>query len=79
MWPSALGLGPDEDNQLVVAKELQAMMETRRQWTETVGAVFEEKEAEQPGRIYGLPERSIYEGIEEEVESAVANMNTGYP
>lgn len=72
MWPAALGLGPNEDNNLVVAKELQDMMETRKQWIETVGAVFEEKETEQPGRIYGLPERSVYEGIEEEVASLLA-------
>ncbi|VDB84513.1 unnamed protein product [Peniophora sp. CBMAI 1063] len=72
MWPSALGLGPDDDNKLVVAKELQAMMDTRRHWIESVGSVFEEKEAEQPGRIYGLPEKSVFEGIEEEVQALLA-------
>ncbi|KZV72476.1 hypothetical protein PENSPDRAFT_649751 [Peniophora sp. CONT] len=72
MWPCALGLGPNEENELIVAKELQGMMDTRRQWIENVGAIFEEKEADQPERIYGLPERSVYEGIEEEVASLLA-------
>ncbi|KAI0034982.1 histone acetyltransferases subunit 3-domain-containing protein [Vararia minispora EC-137] len=66
-WPAALGLGPDEENVLIVSDQLRQLVETRRRWVDAVGRVFEEKEAEQPGRIYGLPERSVYEGIEDEV------------
>lgn len=44
-------------------------MATRRKWVDAVGGVFEEKQRENPGRIYGLPKDSLYEGIEEEVQA----------
>lgn len=66
--PSAVGLSPDEDNHLTVNDQLKQLVETRRQWVDTVGSIFEEKELENPGRIYGLPKESIYAGIDEEVQ-----------
>ena len=69
--PAAIGLTPDEDNHLMVNEQLKQLVETRRQWVDTVGSVFDEKERENPGRIYGLPEESIFAGIEEEVEEVV--------
>jgi hypothetical protein len=36
---------------------------TWRQWVDNIGGVFEVMEHEQPSQIYGLPERSIYEGL----------------
>lgn len=63
--PSALGLGPDDDLHLVVPDQLKQLVETRRQWATTVGGIFEEKERTCPGRIWGLPKTSIYEGLEE--------------
>ncbi|KAG7086383.1 hypothetical protein E1B28_002340 [Marasmius oreades] len=81
--PAALGLGPDpETNHLVVAEHLNSLVETRRKWVDTVGGVFEAMEKETPGRIWGIPQRSIYEGLEAEVEEILkermgllANMN----
>ncbi|KAI3609910.1 transcriptional regulator ngg1 [Moniliophthora roreri] len=67
--PAALGLGPDPDtNELVVTEQLKQLVETRRQWVDTVGGVFDAKERENPGRIWGIPEKSIFEGLEDEVE-----------
>jgi transcriptional adapter 3 len=69
--PAALGLTPDEDNHLTVNEQLKQLVETRRQWVDTVGSIFDEKERECPGRIYGLPQESIYKGIEEEIEEVL--------
>lgn len=66
--PSALGLGPDDDLHCVVPDQLNQLVETRRQWVTTVGGVFDEKERASPGRIWGLPKKSIYEGLEEAVK-----------
>ncbi|KIO05609.1 hypothetical protein M404DRAFT_8994 [Pisolithus tinctorius Marx 270] len=65
--PSALGLGPDDDLHLVVPDQLKQLVETRAQWVSSVGSIFEEKERECPGRIWNLPKKSIYEGLEEVV------------
>ena len=42
--PAALGLGPDEENRLVVNEQLKQLVETRRQWVNTVGKIFDEKQ-----------------------------------
>ena len=44
---------------------------------DTVGKVFEKKQEESPGRIWGVPKTSIYEGVEEEVQAALGNMPMG--
>lgn len=67
--PAALGLGPDDDNQLVVSEQLRQLVETRRQWVDTVGGVFEQKQRERPGSMWGFPESSVYEGVDEEVQA----------
>jgi transcriptional adapter 3 len=66
--PAALGLGPDETNALVVNDALKRLVDTRKQWVNVVGEVFEEKERENPGRIWGIPQKSVYEGLEEDVQ-----------
>lgn len=66
--PSALGLGPDDDLYLAVPDQLKQLVETRRNWVTLVGGVFDEKERTWPGRIWGLPQRSAYEGLEEVVK-----------
>ncbi|KAI0042838.1 hypothetical protein FA95DRAFT_1563903 [Auriscalpium vulgare] len=73
-WPASLGLGPDDDNLLRVPDQLRQLVETRRQWVDAVGSVFEEKEREAPGRIWGLPHTSVYEGIEGDVEALLERM-----
>ena len=68
-WPSATGLGPDDENQLQVPDALAQLVATRRQWVDSVGGVFDTMEREQPGRIYGLPERSVYEGLDADIDA----------
>jgi transcriptional adapter 3 len=70
--PAALGLTQDDENHLSVNEQLKQLVETRRQWVDSVGAVFDAKEREIPGRLYGLPKRSVFEGIDEEVRAMLA-------
>lgn len=70
--PAALGLTQDDENHLLVNEQLKQLVETRRHWVDSVGAVFDAKEKEMPGRLYGLPKRSVFEGIEEEVRAMLA-------
>ena len=70
--PAALGLTQDDENRLLVNEQLKQLVETRRQWVDSVGAVFDAKEREIPGRLYGLPKRSVFEGIEEEIRAMLA-------
>lgn len=69
--PAALGLGPDDDNRLVVPEQLRQLVHTREQWVDVVGGVFAAKQAEEPGRIWGLPQKSVFEGIDEQVRSVI--------
>lgn len=73
--PAALGLNPDEDHTLVISDQLKQLVETRRQWVDQVGAVFEEKQRENAGRIWGLPKKSVFEGIEDEVKVSLSAQN----
>jgi transcriptional adapter 3 len=65
--PAALGLGPDTDNKLVIPDTLKDLVRTRRQWVQAVGGVFDTKQKESLGRIWGLPPGSVFEGVDEEV------------
>ena len=67
--PAALGLSPDERNSLRVPNELNELVRTRRNWVDVVGGVFEKKERECPGRIWGYPKESVFRGVEEEVRA----------
>jgi len=69
--PAALGLGPDADNKLVVPDTLKDLVRTRKQWVQAVGGVFDTKQRESPGRIWGLPPKSVFEGVDEEVRIAL--------
>jgi len=69
--PAALGLGPDADNKLVVPDTLKDLVRTRKQWVQAVGGVFDTKQKESPGRIWGLPPKSVFEGVDEEVRIAL--------
>lgn len=70
-WPASVGLGPDEENDLRVPETLAQLITTRRQWVDSIGGMFDTLEREQPGRVYGLPERSIYEGIDADIAALV--------
>jgi transcriptional adapter 3 len=76
-WPSAAGLGPDDDFLLRLPDTLAQLVTTRRQWVDSVGGVFDSMEQEQPGRIYGLPERSIYEGLDADVDALMGRTDCG--
>ena len=65
--PASSGLGPDEEGKLLVPESLKHMVETRRQWVDVIGGSFEERQKQFPGRIWGFPERSVFEGVDEEV------------
>lgn len=69
--PAALGLGPDADNKLVIPDTLKDLVRTRKQWVQTVGGVFDTKQRESPGRIWGLPPNDVFEGVDEEVRVAL--------
>lgn len=72
--PAALGLVTDEEHELTIPEQLRHLVETRRRWVDTIGAVFEQKEGECPGRIWGLPRTSVYEGIEDEVKAEMERL-----
>nr|GAT56480.1 predicted protein [Mycena chlorophos] len=74
--PAALGLGPDEDNLLVVPEGLRNLVDTRRGFVDVVEASLRDAQAERPGLFYGLPEKSIYEGMEEEVNAMLLGQQT---
>ena len=71
--PAAIGFNLSDDQCLLINDQLKHLVETRRQWVDTVGSIFEQKEKEKPGRIWGLPKESVYEGIEEEIQRLLAN------
>lgn len=75
--PAMLGLNVDDEHVLGVPETLEKLVRTRRQWVNTVGAVFEEKQREQPGRIWGFPESSLFKGIEDEVRAEVGSIRWG--
>ena len=77
--PAALGLSPDDDHVLVIPEQLKQLVETRRQWVDTVGKVFEEKQDECPGRIWGLSKESIYDGIEGDVRKSIERSLEAIP
>lgn len=66
--PAALGLGPDASGRLVVSEQLKQAVHLRRQWVDIVGGAMVKKQEEHPGRLWGMPSKSIYEGIEEDVK-----------
>ncbi|KAF7975028.1 hypothetical protein HWV62_10661 [Athelia sp. TMB] len=68
--PAALGLNPDDDHTLVISEQLRQLVETRRKWVDTVGGIFDEKQEECPGRIWGTPQQSVFLGVDEEVRQA---------
>ncbi|KAH8100271.1 histone acetyltransferases subunit 3-domain-containing protein [Cristinia sonorae] len=72
--PAALGLGPDEENKLVVPDQLNDLVEARRQWGEIGEQLLKLKEEPNPGRLLGIPKRSVFEGIEEDVQRELERL-----
>ncbi|KAF8061748.1 histone acetyltransferases subunit 3-domain-containing protein [Lyophyllum atratum] len=73
--PAALGLQTDDEMQLRITDQLKQLVDTRRQWVDEVGRVFEEKQREQPGRVWGFPLESVYQGVDEEVRKMLSRGN----
>lgn len=65
--PAALGLGPDPSGKLVVTEQLKQNVDLRRNWVDKVGSTMRKIQEEHPGRCWGLPPKSIYENLEEEI------------
>ncbi|KZT74031.1 hypothetical protein DAEQUDRAFT_285768 [Daedalea quercina L-15889] len=72
--PATLGLTQDEESRLSVPEQLKRLVDTRQQWVDTIGGVFEDKEREQPGRIWGFPKTSVYADIDEDVQKEMARL-----
>jgi transcriptional adapter 3 len=72
---AALGLSPDDYHRLNVPEQLNLLVETRRKWVDHIGGQMAEIQAEQPGRVWGLPAKSIYEGIEDEVKKELLGLS----
>lgn len=77
--PAALGLETDSELHLGVPEQLTRLVQTRRKWVDEVGRHFVAMEEETPGRIYGLPRESIFQGIEEEVRKYVVALPPTIP
>ncbi|KAF8638797.1 hypothetical protein AX17_001856 [Amanita inopinata Kibby_2008] len=75
--PAALGLGPDEENRLVVNEQLRHLVETRSQWVTSVGKLFDNKQRANLGRIWGLPNESVFLGIDDEVRENLEGIDKG--
>jgi transcriptional adapter 3 len=63
---SGLGL-VGMDGNLQIPPEIYEPVTVLRRWKGMVGSRFEEIERESPGLVWGLPKKSIYEGLEEEI------------
>lgn len=66
--PAALGLGPDEENRLVVPDQLNDLVEARRRWGELGEQLLKLKDEPNSARLLGLPKHSAFEGMEEDVQ-----------
>jgi transcriptional adapter 3 len=67
--PAALGLGPDPAGKLVVSEQLKEAVELRGAWVNKIGSELQQIQEDNPNhRMWGLPSKSIYEGIEEDVK-----------
>ena len=77
--PAALGLITDNEHQVSIPEQLRQLVQTRRQWVDTVGSFLEGKERDSPGRIVGFPTSSIYEGIDEEVRQELERVSVPRP
>lgn len=71
--PASTGLGPDDDGKLVVPDNLKSLVETRRGFVDLVGGFLEEKQKEAPGRCWGVPKESVFQGIDEEVKEMLSS------
>ncbi|KAG8752013.1 hypothetical protein FRC14_007439 [Serendipita sp. 396] len=69
------------DGNLQIPNEILEPVRVLRRWKADIGEKFEQIERENPGLIRGLPTKSIYEGLEEEIAGSqvVAVSQDGAP
>jgi transcriptional adapter 3 len=77
--PAALGMSMADDFSCLVSDHLRQLVDTQQQWVDTVGGVFEQKQQDNPGRIWGLPKESIYTGIEDDVRRSIERSLEAVP
>jgi transcriptional adapter 3 len=58
------------DGTVEVPDDIKEMIHSLEMWKEHVGQAFEQKQKERPGLVWGLPETSIYEGLDKDIEAA---------
>ncbi|KZT36199.1 hypothetical protein SISSUDRAFT_1063859 [Sistotremastrum suecicum HHB10207 ss-3] len=75
LCPASLGLGPDANGKLEVSEQLINAVRLRRQWVDIVGGAMKKKQEEHPGRLWGLPPKSIYEGLEDALRGTSSLSN----
>lgn len=72
--PAALGLTQDDEHHLNVPEQLKQLVETRRKFVDWAQPHFNKMQEKCPGRIWGLPETSVYEDVEEEVRQELVRV-----
>ena len=70
--PAALGLVPDEGDNLTVPDPLKTLVDARKKWDKIGEMLVQEYRG--PGQLVGLPQSSIFEGIEEEVKRELERL-----
>lgn len=70
--PASLGLVPDEGDNLTVPDSLKTLVDARKKWDKIGEMLIQEYRG--PGQLVGLPESSIFEGIEEEVKRELERL-----
>lgn len=75
---SGLGL-VGMDGNLQIPPDIYEPVTVLRRWKAAVGSRFEEIERENTGLVWGLPKKSIYEGLEEEIAKAQKNAASSFP
>lgn len=70
--PASLGLVPDEGDNLTVPDSLKTLVDARRKWDKLGELLIQDYRG--PGQLVGLPQSSVFEGIEEEVKRELERL-----
>lgn len=53
----------EREQQKLLMETVRRSMDRRKMLVEHVGGLFKEEEEEDPGRFFGMPKTSVYEGL----------------
>ncbi|KAK7688896.1 hypothetical protein QCA50_007587 [Cerrena zonata] len=70
--PASSGLVPDEGDNLTVPDSLKTLVDARRKWDKLGELLIQDYRG--PGQLVGLPQSSVFEGIEEEVKRELERL-----